>query len=258
MIVLEKLDFQARSAELRALSGTRGHALHVIGRLQPALERLGIERVGLVLTSGQRFDLGRPVASAAPAPGAAPGPAPRAIPPAMSAPKGGNGDASMREPAAATAMLRGSAEIVHRLEMNGGVPTYIARIPHRRDCLEAIATYSGIVLATHGPLRGSLSFFQLALYELIANVLDHGRPLTTPCDLELGLRLESDVVTGWLQDHCELFDPRSVSLTPLTQHLVNRPRRGYGLHMVFNILDSLSHDFDGTGNRLAFWKEIPS
>jgi hypothetical protein len=114
----------------------------------------------------------------------------------------------MRAPALATATLRGSAEIVHRLDMDAGVPTYVARIPHRRDCLEAIATYTGIVLATHGPLRGSLNFFHLALYELIANILDHGRPMTTPCELELGLRLESDVVAGWLQDGCELFDPR--------------------------------------------------
>jgi anti-sigma regulatory factor (Ser/Thr protein kinase) len=256
VIVLEKLDIQARCAELRAISGTRGHALHVVGRLQSSLDRLGIERVGLVLTSGQRLDIGPAGAPAAPA--AVSGAAPRPVAAASSAPGEENGHPSMGGRSLTTAALRGSAEITHRLEMNAGVPTYVASIPHRRDCLEAIATYTGIVLATHGPLRGPLSFFQLALYELIANILDHGRPLETPCELELGLRLESDVVAGWIQDRCQIFDPRSVSLPSLTQHLANRPRRGYGLHMVFNILDSLSHDFDGTGNRLAFWKEIPS
>ena len=263
MIVLEKLDLGAHAAEFRSLVGTRCQARDALGRLRPLLERLGIDHVGLVLVGGRRIETVWRTTLRPPGPHpivSQEAPSTSALPESASPTAAG---ASCADPSSTRSTLVApttgrSFQIVHTLELEDGVPTYIARFAHRREDLDSIGAYTNLILATHGPLRGSLNFLQLALYELCANALDHGRPLASDTEIELGLRLEEQVVSGWLRDGCESFDPRSVDLPPLAVHAANRPRRGYGLHMVFQILDSLSHDFDGTGNRLTFRKEIAS
>jgi anti-sigma regulatory factor (Ser/Thr protein kinase) len=260
VILLEKLDLAARFATFRTLGSSRGQALVVMDRLRSGLRQLGIDRLAVRFESGKSIEM------------------PCALPddvfPASfgEGSQGTTGVQSSRDgmPSLGTATQTRAADpgphpstnverrraIVHRLELEDGKPTYVARFPHQLESLETIALYSGVALSTFGPLTGPLHFVRLALYELCANAIEHGRPLAAGTEIELGLGFENGRVSGWIRDRCEEFDPSANPLPALAKHAAEGARRGYGLHMVHRILTTVTHDFDGTGNRLAFRKEI--
>lgn len=142
------------------------------------------------------------------------------------------------------------------LQLVCGRPRYEIEVAHAEASLRALSTYIGVVLATHGPALHDLTHLRLVLYELAANVLEHGRPLGTDTVLQLGLLLGEHRIEGWLQDRCRPFDPFTAALSPIVDPVLHRRRRGYGLHIVRYFLTSFGHEYNDTGNRLTFSKEI--
>lgn len=260
MILLDTLDLRSRLATFRTLGSSRGQALVVIDRLRGGLTQLGIDRLVVKFESGRVVEM--PCMPPGAAAGAEAGEQGRSSTAAGGARPGASAAGTLTKPRAtdpgphpASAGER-RRSITHRLELNDGNPTYVAHFPHRLESLETIALYSGIALSTFGPLTGPLHFVRLALYELCANAVEHGQPLTTGIEIELGLGFEIGHVSGWIRDYCAEFNPSANPLPALAEHVAEGARRGYGLHMVHRILTTLAHDFDGTGNRLTFRKEI--
>jgi anti-sigma regulatory factor (Ser/Thr protein kinase) len=160
-----------------------------------------------------------------------------------------------RQPAAPVATMPVPA-LVHELALDGAVPVYVARCPHRRDTLEILGLWADAVLGTRGPVRGRLHQARLALYELCANALEHGRPLQAGADIVVTVRLEPDAIECRIQDQCERFDPGAPRDRSLAEHVARRPTRGYGLHLVGRLVDRLSHVWEGNGNAIDFRKEL--
>jgi anti-sigma regulatory factor (Ser/Thr protein kinase) len=260
VILLEKLDLATRYATFRTLGSSRGQTLVVVDRLRTGLKQLGIDRLAV------RFENGSSIEMPCDLPGdvlqSSVGGQSQGVAGAHSSPPGLLSLGMATETRAPDPGPHPSTSgerrrtIVHRFELENGKPTYEARFPHQLESLETIALYSGVALSTFGPLTGPLHFVRLALYELCANAIEHGRPFAPGVEIELGLSFDDGRVAGWIRDHCERFDPSANPLPTLAEHAAEGARRGYGLHMVHRILTTLTHDFDGTGNRLTFRKEI--
>jgi anti-sigma regulatory factor (Ser/Thr protein kinase) len=235
MIVLESLDLAARHARLRALTPDGAAACAALGRLTPGFIRMGVERVELTFADGRHIETNpAPYGDGRPSPGL-----------------GLDQRGSQSTPTSTLPLLR------HTLWLDGETPTYVAAFEHRRDGLGTISLYLGVVLETSGELTGARQHLLLSLYELCSNTLEHGRLLGPRGDVEIGIRIRPGSIDGWIRDCCERFDPGSVPIRPLPEHVVARPNRGYGLHMARRILDTIVHEFDGTGNVVRFRKEIP-
>lgn len=224
MIVLERIDFEAECAEFRVASGSLEDASRDFERVAVEAHRHGLRSVRMRLPSGEES---------------------RTLTP--STPSGRFGALALQ--------AAGTSQVLHFVH---GRPLYEFRVPHADSSLRALSTYTGLVFATHGPQQQDLSHLRLVLYELLANIFEHGRPCSADADLHLGLKMLERRVEGWIQDRCRPFDPFAATLAPIVDPVTRRRRRGYGLHIVRHYLTSFSHEHNGTGNKLTFSKEIKS
>ena len=133
---------------------------------------------------------------------------------------------------------------------------YSLRLAHSPQNLRPLSAYVALVLATHPNWSEPLLQVRLALYEILANVLEHGRPLRAATEVEVGLVLEPRRVRGWIRDECVRFDPAGWQSVPVPDLVAGRSVRGYGMHLVGSILGTLDHSFDGNGNCMTFGKEV--
>lgn len=221
MIVLERIDFEVGNAVFRVANDGLEDTSRSFESLAAEAHRRGLRAV-------QSHSNGEESCSFTPPPSPA-----------------GHG------PAVQTLGTRQSLSFVH------GYPHYEIQVPHADASLRVLSIYTGLVLATFGPQAHDLTHLRLALYELCANILEHGRPTSRDPELGLAVQFLDGRIEGWIQDRCRNFDPLASEVSPVVENpKVRWRRRGYGLHIVRRLLTTLSHEFDGTGNRLTFSKEI--
>lgn len=234
MIILEQLDLDQRQATVRVL-GADAMGRQVPGaRLLQLLGELGCDSLRCILPS----DLERTMA--------------------LDGSRSNGVDPRHDTPRIAPVASLVAAGLTHRCRMHDGVPLYVGRVVHHRDSLEVISIYCDVLLSTLAARQSLLSALRLALYEICANVLEHGRPLVADAGLEVALRCERSAVSGWIEDRCERFDPLAGPAVALPDRALQGHRRGYGISIIRSTLDSLSHRHDGAGNRLEFRKELPA
>ena len=146
--------------------------------------------------------------------------------------------------------------------MDNGLPSYELVLPRTRESMGALAVASSLILATYGPEANDLMRLRIALYEICANIIEHGRtkvdddPEESREEIVLVISFGDGEITGWIQDHCELFDPTSKELAHISDRLAARYRRGYGIYMLLQLLDRLEHEYNELGNRITFSKRI--
>jgi anti-sigma regulatory factor (Ser/Thr protein kinase) len=141
----------------------------------------------------------------------------------------------------------------HTLREVGGYPLYEIQLPHVDVSLRLVSIYTRLVLATFGPQVRDLANLHLVLYELCANILEHGRPRHQDPKLQLAMQFRNGGIEGWIQDNCSNFDPFTAKL-PARKN--QAPHRGRGLHIVRRLLTSSGHEFNDKGNRLTFKMEV--
>jgi anti-sigma regulatory factor (Ser/Thr protein kinase) len=230
MIVLEKLDVRAREATLRL--GAGADAPGAIDRTRGWLEQLGIEAIAVASPDGRRVLAPRPVAG----------------------PRQALWDPSVAAPAATLV----AAPLVHRCQLDTDITTYMARFEHKRQSLETISAYVNALLATYEPQGVALHHLHLALYEICANTLEHGRPRRAHARLDLELRFEPESISGWIRDDCQPFDPTSHPVRPMQEQLARSRGRGYGIHIIRRCLDAIVHRIEREGNHIEFRMETHS
>jgi anti-sigma regulatory factor (Ser/Thr protein kinase) len=112
------------------------------------------------------------------------------------------------------------------------------------------------VLTTYGRQERHLMQLRLAIYEICANITEHGCPSGQRAEIGIHLRFAEGAIQGWIQDCCEYFDTAEVPLVSLPERAAARNRRGYGISVIRQLLDSFEHEFNEMGNRLTFNKRI--
>ena len=151
-----------------------------------------------------------------------------------------------------------SSLLGHRWTLEQGCAVYDARFSHESYSLPLISAYVTMLLASMGASESQIMQFRLAVYEICANIVEHGVVRQQPTEIGIHLALMPGEVRGWIQDSCERFDPLSKPTGSVKEHMATRASRGYGIHMMRQLLQELDHEFNSTGNRTLFKKRITS
>jgi len=146
----------------------------------------------------------------------------------------------------------------HRWSVHEGCMVYDARFTHRPVTPPLIAAYVSLLLTTVGTRESQILQFRLAMYEMCANIVEHGRVRQSPTEIGIHLALSPGEVSGWIQDGCERFDLSAQPVGTIKEHAETRASRGYGIHMMHQLLETIDHEFNATGNRIHFKKRIKS
>lgn len=144
----------------------------------------------------------------------------------------------------------------HKWTLARDLPLYQAEFQMERGCLAFISRYTALLLASYGPQEEHLMQLWLAVYEIVANVLEHGHRDGQKGRLWIQLCFEEDGISGWIQDGCERFDPFEAATMSLTEKVLAGLNRGYGIEIIRRYLDGFDHEFNEKGNRINFKKRI--
>lgn len=144
----------------------------------------------------------------------------------------------------------------HRWTIEQGCAVYDARFSHESYSLPLISAYVTMLLASVGASESQIMQLRLAVYEICANIVEHGIVHQDPAEIGIHLSLGPDEVAGWIQDSCEHFNPTSKPVGSVKEHMASRASRGYGIHMMRQLLHEFGHEFNSTGNRTLFKKRI--
>jgi serine/threonine-protein kinase RsbW len=94
---------------------------------------------------------------------------------------------------------------------------------------------------TAGLAAERMGAFELALEEIFLNIVMHGsRPGAAP-RVEVSLDLGTDLVTMTVEDDGPEFDPLTLAHPDVTASLADRRVGGLGVHLVRNVMDTVSY-----------------
>jgi anti-sigma regulatory factor (Ser/Thr protein kinase) len=112
-------------------------------------------------------------------------------------------------------------------------------------------------LARHPALQPAGYALQLALEELVSNVIRHADAAGTPLASDVTLRLEPDGVRVQLEDDGPAFDPLAVPAPDTDAPIDERAVGGLGIHLVRNIVTDLRYARRAGRNCLSLSIPVP-
>jgi anti-sigma regulatory factor (Ser/Thr protein kinase) len=110
--------------------------------------------------------------------------------------------------------------------------------------------------ALHGIREQIRDDVNLALDEVVANVILHGFRNSGEHHIVVGLYVEPGYVHVTVEDSGVPFNPMEAPAPDLTKPIEERPIGGLGLHLVRNVMDHIEYRRDGDHNRLAMRKRL--
>ena len=136
----------------------------------------------------------------------------------------------------------------HRLDLTlANESSEIARLA---EAVEAFGETCGLSL-------GDVYKLNLALDELLTNLIDYAFPDGQRHGIELHLTFADGRLAAELCDDAAPFDPLTQAKPPvLDGPLDERPIGGLGVHFVRTLMDEVSYRRDGAHNRLTLIKHI--
>ena len=120
---------------------------------------------------------------------------------------------------------------------------------------EVNAAFAGFAEAHALPaaVRRSLN---VALDDLLANALSHGRTGRDPCSVTVQVELEQERVTVILTDDGPPFDPFGRDAPDTTLSVEERPIGGLGIHLVGQLMDQVNYQRREGHNVVVLVKEL--
>ncbi len=129
-------------------------------------------------------------------------------------------------------------------------------VPADASQLAALNRFLREFWTTAGLAPNWMRSFELALEEIFMNIVMHGsRPGIAP-RVEVSLDLGTDAVTMTVEDDGPRFDPLSLPPPDVTASLADRRAGGLGVHLVRNVMDTVSYARIAGRNRLRMAKRL--
>ena len=131
-------------------------------------------------------------------------------------------------------------------------------IPGRLTEVDAVARRVEEFGDAHGLPGPKVYVINLALDELITNVVSYGFGGVPEPEIRITLRMEGDALVLIMEDNGQPFDPTQEVPTDVTSPLAERPIGGLGLHLVKSFADRLSYEFADGRNRVIVEHDLAS
>jgi serine/threonine-protein kinase RsbW len=110
--------------------------------------------------------------------------------------------------------------------------------------------------AEHKIARGALADMQIALDEVLTNVIDYGYTDSAEHEIRIRLQVVDGVLEAMVEDDAAAFDPLASAAPDLATPLQERRVGGLGLHFVRKLMTEVTYDRVGERNRLVLRKRI--
>jgi anti-sigma regulatory factor (Ser/Thr protein kinase) len=94
---------------------------------------------------------------------------------------------------------------------------------------------------------------QLALEEIVTNIVSHGGADAAP--IEVSLHREGDSIEARVEDHGTAFDPLTHEDPDVDAPLEERPEGGLGILLVKRVMDEVKYERAGARNVLTIRKD---
>ena len=128
------------------------------------------------------------------------------------------------------------------------LPRDTAAIPDLADDIAAYCQAAGVAPA-------EVQAVNLALDELLTNVIDYGLDGVDRPQIAVALRVEADCLVADVTDNGVAFDPFSEVAEPdLEASLADRPIGGLGVHLVVTMMDEVRYAYEDNLNRITLIK----
>ena len=132
----------------------------------------------------------------------------------------------------------------------------VVRMANRLEEIERLSSAIEAFVARHD-LPDSVAFaFNLSLDELVTNVILYAFPDVQDHTIEVRLTLEGGTLHAVLSDDGRPFDPLSVPPPNLDAPIEERRIGGLGIHIVREMMDSLSYAREDGRNVLRLGKRV--
>lgn len=95
---------------------------------------------------------------------------------------------------------------------------------------------------------------QLAVDETCANAIEHGYGGKNVGQIDVEARITSDAIEIVIRHHGRSFNPRLHTLAALSDMRKERRPRGYGLHLITELVDDVSFSSSGRTNEVVLTK----
>ena len=129
------------------------------------------------------------------------------------------------------------------------LPRDTAAIP---DLADDIAAYCEAARVTAADVHA----INLALDELLTNVIDYGLDGVEAPRIAVALQIEPDRLIAQVTDNGAAFDPFSEVAEPdLDAALADRPIGGLGVHLVVTMMDEVRYAYEDNLNRITLIKK---
>ena len=96
----------------------------------------------------------------------------------------------------------------------------------------------------------------VALDDLLANAVSHGRTGREPCSVTVEVELARERVTVTLTDDGPPFDPFALDAPDTTLSVEERPIGGLGIHLVGQLMDKVNYQRREGHNVVVLVKEL--
>jgi serine/threonine-protein kinase RsbW len=124
-------------------------------------------------------------------------------------------------------------------------------VPATNDGVRLAAEGFDAFAAEHGLSRHVSWPFQVALDELVSNVVHHGARKSTERRIDIELRLADEQLEVVVVDDGAPFDPLLADEPDTTLPIEERPIGGVGLVIVKRLMDSIAYERAGGCNRVT-------
>jgi anti-sigma regulatory factor (Ser/Thr protein kinase) len=137
-------------------------------------------------------------------------------------------------------------------------PTPPATLTLRNDIAELpqLVAFIDRFFARLPPDPKTLNAFQLALEEVVLNVINHGYRDGAPHTFRVALAASGRRVTATVDDDAPAFDPLAQPSVDLDAPLAGRPIGGLGIHLVKKMMDRVAYTRDRGRNLLTLTRDL--
>jgi anti-sigma regulatory factor (Ser/Thr protein kinase) len=131
-----------------------------------------------------------------------------------------------------------------------------ATLANRRTEIERMHQLLEAFGAQHGVSDSVIFAVNLALDEIVTNIIVHGYADGGQHDIRVNIALDDEAIEATVQDDAPAFDPLRIPPVDLEAVADDRPIGGLGVHLVRSMMDRVDYRRDGLENVVVMRKAL--
>lgn len=138
------------------------------------------------------------------------------------------------------------------------IASLTATLANRRSEIERLHGLVEAFSEQHGVPDAVVFAMNLALDEIVTNIIVHGYSDGRRHDIRVVIALDADVIEATVRDDAPAFNPLLVPPVDLEAVAEDRPIGGLGVHLVRSVMDSVEYHRDRFENVVVMKKTVRS